>query len=195
MKQNEIIDFFNEMAPTWDAHTIRNEAAIQDILDAGGVKAGVRVLDIACGTGVLFPDYLNRNVASVLGCDIAPEMLRIAKENFKAEPSISYLCADAQTFSFSQVFDCIMIHNAFPHFAHPELLFSNLSACLAAGGRLTVAHSMSREAIQNCHAGKPQHVSKPLPTATALAQTMSEFLNVDVVVSDAQKYIVSGTRF
>lgn len=35
----------------------------------------MRLLDVACGTGVLFPDYLARG-ASVTGIDISPEMAR-----------------------------------------------------------------------------------------------------------------------
>lgn len=50
---------------------IRNEPVIRTILDNAGIRAGVDVLDVACGTGVLFPDYLARDVHSVTGVDIA----------------------------------------------------------------------------------------------------------------------------
>lgn len=43
------------------------------------------VLDVACGTGVLIPDYLERGAAQVTAIDIAPEMVRIAREKFPQE--------------------------------------------------------------------------------------------------------------
>lgn len=191
MNKTDILDFFNKMAPSWDERTIRRENAIRDILDMGGVVRGTKVLDIGCGTGVLFPDYLQREVASVLGVDISPEMLKIAKEHYK-DARVQILCADAETMELTESFDCIMIHNAFPHFMHPEALLKNLSALLAPNGRLTIAHSMSRAEIDKCHEGKPQSISLKLPSENALAELLSQFLTVDITLSDDEKYIVSG---
>ena len=53
---------------------IRSAAIIGKILDGAGVAAGKDVLDVACGTGVLFPDYLQRQVGSLTAIDISPEM-------------------------------------------------------------------------------------------------------------------------
>lgn len=49
------------------------------------------VLDVACGTGVLFPDNLKRCVESVTGIDISPEMARLAAEKF---PQVQVICGD-----------------------------------------------------------------------------------------------------
>ena len=62
MNKEAVIEYFDRMAPGWDSHMKRNERAITRILDNAHVKEGVKVLDVACGTGVLIPDYLNRNV-------------------------------------------------------------------------------------------------------------------------------------
>ena len=82
MNKQKIADFFDRCASWWDEDMVRNEEVIAKILDNGGVREGVHVLDVACGTGVLFPDYLSRGVASVTGIDISPEMVKIAKEKF-----------------------------------------------------------------------------------------------------------------
>ena len=78
MNQREVIAFFNRCAPEWDAANIRDDGKIGFILDAAGIRPGCSVLDVACGTGVLFPDYLARGVSRVTGVDISPEMARIA---------------------------------------------------------------------------------------------------------------------
>ena len=113
MKQAAVVDFFDRCAPTWDDEMIRNEDAIRAILDNAGVRAGVDVLDVACGTGVLFPDYLARGVASVTGVDLSPEMARRARRKF---PEVEVVCGDAETYSFGRGFDVVMVYNAFPHF-------------------------------------------------------------------------------
>ena len=78
MNKQDVITFFDHYASTWDADMIRNESVINTILDNGGVTTGCTVLDVACGTGVLFSDYLQRNVKNVTAVDISPEMARIA---------------------------------------------------------------------------------------------------------------------
>ena len=93
MNKQDVIDFFNRCAPEWDADMIRNEAVIAKILDAAGIRLGVQVLDVACGTGVLIPDYLARGVAEVTGVDISPEMVKIARGKFQ-QKNVSILRGD-----------------------------------------------------------------------------------------------------
>lgn len=191
MKKEDVIAFFDKMASGWDADMVRSEKVISAILDAGDIGAGKQVLDVACGTGVLFPDYLARNVESVTGVDISSEMVKIAEGKFQ-EDKIRVICADVQEYDFQKKFDCIMIYNAFPHFPEPEKLFAKLSQCLYQGGRITVAHGSSRAVIDAHHAGCAKHVSMGLMEEEKLAALMGQWFQVDKVVSDEEKYIVSG---
>ena len=52
MDKQKIADFFDEYAPGWDDDMVRNEEIISLILDHGGIKEGVHVLDVACGMAV-----------------------------------------------------------------------------------------------------------------------------------------------
>ena len=140
MEQQAVIDFFDQAAAGWDAQLVRNEAVIRQILDNAGIRPGVSVLDVACGTGVLIPDYLERGAAQITAIDIAPEMARIAREKFPQE-NVTVLCGDAAQTHFPSPFDCIVIYNAFPHFPEPERLISHLAGLLTPGGTLTVAHA------------------------------------------------------
>ena len=191
MNQKDIIEFFDTLAPTWDADMIRDDRIIATILDKGGVQAGKTVLDVACGTGVLFGDYLKRNVASVTGVDISSEMAKIASAKYPGE-KIAVVCADVQSYDFGEKFDCIMIYNAFPHFPEPDKLFARLSQLLQPGGRVTVAHGMSRAHIDAHHKGSASKVSVGLMEENALAELMGRWFKVDIVISDDEKYIVSG---
>ena len=188
----EVIEFFDRLAPDWDAGMVRNEPVIARILDLGGVVPGADVLDVACGTGVLIPDYLHRGAASVTGVDISPKMAQIARGKFADDGRVRILCGDAQEGTFGR-FDCILIYNAFPHFSEPAKLLRNLSRQLKPGGRLTVAHGMSRARINDHHRGGASHVSYGLMPAEDLSALMAPFVAVDQVLSDDSMYLVSGT--
>lgn len=191
MNKNEITAFFDERAHIWDVEQIRNDEVINIILDKGGIKKGVKVLDVASGTGVLFEDYVRRGVSHLTGIDISSKMLEIAKEKY---PLAELICADAENYVFSEKYDCIMIYNAFPHFIDADALFRNLSAALKENGRLTVAHGMSMEELEKCHSGAAKSVSLPLPEKEKLAELMKPYLDVDIMVSDSRMYMVSGTK-
>ena len=74
-----ITSYFDKLATKWDEHNVTDDEKIKWILDVAGVKAATTILDVACGTGVLFPYYLDRNVSHVIGVDISGEMTRIAR--------------------------------------------------------------------------------------------------------------------
>ena len=190
----EVAAFFDRLAPSWDAGMVKNKEIIDTILDNADVAAGRRVLDVACGTGVLIPDYLDRRVASVTAVDLSEKMTEIARKKFAAEKNVTVLCADVTAVSFSQKFDCIVVYNALPHFADPKRLIALLSDLLNAGGSLTVAHGMSREALIRHHENVPAAVSEPLPTVEALAAIFQEHLTVTAVLSDERMVQVVGKK-
>ena len=191
MEQQEVIRFFDRCAPSWDVGLVRNEAVISAILDNAGVKAGVDVLDVACGTGVLFPDYLKRGVASLTAIDISPEMVKLARQKY---PKVCVLCGDVEQTVFDQCFDVIMIYNAFPHFPDPAGLIRRLSGLLRPGGRLSIAHGMSRAALDAHHSGSAHAVSMRLLPEEEVRALMAPYLDVDVVISDDRMYQVCGVK-
>ena len=193
IETKEVIEFFDRLASGWDAETIRSDEIINTILDNAAVTGGKDILDVACGTGVLIPDYLKRNVASVTGIDISPKMAEIAKEKFKQE-RITILCGDVESTAFDRLFDCIVVYNAFPHFPDPERLIRTLSGLLKPDGTLTVAHGMSREKIDAHHHGTASHVSNGLISADDLAAIFGKHLTVTTVISDERMYQVVGIK-
>ena len=191
MEQQEVIRFFNRCAPSWDADLVRNEAVISAILDNAGVRAGVDVLDVACGTGVLFPDYLKRGVASLTAIDISPEMVKLARQKY---PKVCVLCGDVEQTVFDQCFDVIMIYNAFPHFPDPARLIGRLARWVKPGGRLSVAHGISREMLNHHHSGTASRVSVDLLEENELAALFAPYFDVDTVISDERMYQVAGRK-
>ena len=168
IETKEVIAFFDRLAPGWDADMVRSDEIINTILDNAGVTEGKEILDVACGTGVLIPDYRKRKAASVTGIDISPKMVELAREKFP-QPEVRILCGDVETTDFRK-----------------------LSGLLKPGGTLTVAHGMSREKIDAHHHGAASHVSNGLMPAEKLAAIFGKYLTVITVLSDDRMYQVVG---
>ncbi len=191
IRTEDVIAFFDRLAPQWDADMVRDDTIIGTILDNAFVTAGKTVLDVACGTGVLIPDYLARGVKHVTAVDISPNMAAIAREKFADDPRVTVLTADVETVPFDRTFDCIVVYNAFPHFPDPARLITRLSRLLSPNGTLTVAHGMSRARINAHHSGV-MHVSLGLMPADELASILEQTLTVTTVLSDERMYQVVG---
>lgn len=191
MNKEIIRDFFNDFAPRWDNEPIADKEIIDTILDNGGVTESINILDVGCGTGVLFPYYLERNVKSITAVDLSPEMVKIAKNKF---PQADVICGDAENMTFTNQFDVIMIYNAFPHFPEPEKLIVNLSKALKQNGRISIAHGMSKKELDEIHMKSAGKVSNILPECEDLAKILSPYFNVDIKISNNQMYQVTGTK-
>ena len=194
MEKKDIIEFFDRCAPTWDAEMIKSDVKIGKILDNAEVGPGMDILDVACGTGVMFDYYLQRGVASVTGIDISPEMAKIATEKYALEDKVRVICGDVEEFVFDCKFDRIVVYNAFPHFPYPKRLIKILAGLLKEDGRLTIAHGMSREAIDGHHSGEASKVSNGLMSADSLKRIFDAHFDVEVVISNRHMYQVSGVR-
>ncbi len=193
MNKQDIIRFFDTLAHHWDEDMIRHDDVIDTILDNAGVQPGVAVLDVACGTGVLVPDYLKRKVKTVTGVDISREMVKIAREKFP-QNNVMFFNVDVEEIDYENAYDIIMVYNAFPHFPDPEGLVARLSKLLRPGGTLTVAHGMSRAAIDNHHADTASKVSLGLMHEDQLAQIFAKHLEVTVKISNEKMYQVTGRK-
>lgn len=188
--QEHVKEFFDRVAPTWDAGRETHPERIRRILDAAEVGPGTTVLDAACGTGVLFPFCLERGIRQLTGSDLSGEMVRIARQHFQ-DPRLRVLEGDVLQVAAGR-YDRILVFNALPHFPDPAGLLQALNRWLTPGGRLTVAHDKGRQAINGHHRQTASQVSLGLPPAEETARLFPPSLRVDRVEEDRDHYIVSG---
>lgn len=191
MDKEIIKDFFNDLAPRWDNEPIADKEIIDTILDNAGINENISVLDVACGTGVLFPFYLQRNVKSITAIDLSPQMVKIAKSKF---PQANVICGDAENITFPHQFDAIMIYNAFPHFPEPEKLIENLSKAVKSGGKISIAHGMSKKELDEIHMKSAGRVSNILPECEEVKKLLEPYFNVDIMISNDKMYQVTGIK-
>lgn len=182
MDKASIKNFFDSLAPIWDKDMIKDDDIINKILDEGHIDK-CKVLDVACGTGVLIPYYLDRK-CNVTGIDISSEMIKIASNKFK---DLKFICGDVEEYKDDK-FDNIVIYNAFPHFIDPESLIKHLASLLNENGYLNIAHGMSRTRINKHHEGKASDYSRDLLSGEELASIMNKYLDVELVIDNDDYY-------
>jgi SAM-dependent methyltransferase len=100
---------------------------------------GERVLDVGCGAGqtVLQLAEAVGDSGSVVGIDIAPLLLQIARQRAVSRANVSFVEADAQIVSLpSGAFDAIFSRFGVMAFADPTAAFANLRRVMKPRGRL-----------------------------------------------------------
>lgn len=116
----------------------------QDLLTLVGVKPGDAVLDIATGLGepALTAAALVGDSGRVVGVDIAPQMLAIARERAELleRRNVDYRSADARTLPFpDRSFDTVVCRSGLMLIPEPERVISEARRVLRPGGRMLSA--------------------------------------------------------
>lgn len=109
------------------------------IADAAQLAPGDRVLDIACGTGVLAREIASRlgPAGKVTGLDPNLGMLTVARE---AAPEIDWREGVAESLPFENAsFDTVVSQFGLQFFSNPEQALREMARVLRPGGRLVIA--------------------------------------------------------
>lgn len=107
--------------------------AAAPLLDAVGARFGTRLLDLACGTGIVAAGALMRG-CTVVGADFAADMIAEAARRW---PGAEFRCCDAEALPFAAGrFDAVVSNFGFIHFPRPEVALAQTARALEAGGSL-----------------------------------------------------------
>ncbi|MBW4536387.1 MAG: class I SAM-dependent methyltransferase [Pleurocapsa minor HA4230-MV1] len=98
------------------------------------------ILDVACGTGEFERLLLNQNpTQKITGIDISEKMLNIAREKYRAYPSVKFHQASVHSLPFSsQSFDVVVSANAFHYFDRPQVALAEMKRVLKPNGKVII---------------------------------------------------------
>lgn len=197
---NAQTSFFNRVAEQWESLCNHDMTKVNTLLDAMKIQPGQRVLDVGTGCGVLIPMLAERitSQGSVLAVDLAVKMIEKAQRTHHY-PNIRFACSDALQLCDREMigFDHIICYSMFPHFDNQFDAIHRLSRALKDGGRLSIAHSQSRSAINSLHKDVDSAVEKDrLPPMETLCRyaTDSGLVSIDQLDNDEMFLLVLEKR-
>jgi SAM-dependent methyltransferase len=143
MSEDAIANFKEAQTQGW-AHFAPLEAVTTPsaalLVKFAGVRAGQRVLDVACGTGVAAITAA-RLGADVCGIDLTPELLARARENSAiAEVPIDWRQGDAEQLPYEGAeFDVVLSQFGHMFAPRPEIAMREMLRVLKPGGTIAFA--------------------------------------------------------
>lgn len=112
-----------------------------ELVDLAGLRAGERVLDLACGTGVVTRLAAQRvgDAGAVAGVDINPGMLAVARSETPPGMAIEWYQASAEVLPLpDETFDVVLCQMGLQFFPDKEAALQETRRVLAPGGRLVM---------------------------------------------------------
>ncbi len=154
MSHDKHQEFFDEMAAEWDLmFTAEDLELLSHVVGKLDVAEGMDILDLGCGTGILF-DLLRRRVGPdgmVTGVDFSIQMARMAHRNFPFD-NVTVVDADAISLPFGDsTYDMAVSFSAFAHFSDKKKALSELDRVLRPGARFYIFHLQSSLELAETH--------------------------------------------
>ncbi len=186
--------FFDNLAPSWDACEGCLEETKRELLSRIKIKEGDRVIDLACGTGVVTDLIHELSHEDVLGIDISSEMLKIARKKYRGRSYAHFVHADFMEMDMKEAYDYVVIYNAYPHFMDPKALSKKLASSLKEGGRFAIVHSLSRKELSRHHSGKVHPLSRDLLPPNEEAIYFKDEFEIELSEEGERHYLLLGRK-
>jgi trans-aconitate methyltransferase len=124
------------MTNQWDAEQYDDKHAFvyqkaKDLVDLLAPRAGERVLDLGCGTGVLTAEIAGRG-AEIFGVDLSEDMIAQAKKKY---PKLKFEVSDARALRFDAEFDAVFSNAVLHWIPEAEEVLAGVARALKPGGR------------------------------------------------------------
>lgn len=144
--------YFNGVAAQWKTRQTHEEAKIGNLLSRLDWKHCGTILDIGCGTGMLFPfiEKITRGKAKIFAMDFAECMvLEAAQQKFAR---INILCGCARYLPFlNNSIDRIIALHVLPHIQGKQLALQECWRILKPFSELAIIHLHSSAEINAIH--------------------------------------------
>ncbi|MGH7268244.1 MAG: class I SAM-dependent methyltransferase [Candidatus Rokuibacteriota bacterium] len=150
---------------------LQTSAPAARLVAFAGVQAGQRVLDVACGTGVVAVTA-GRRGAHVTGLDLTPELLQRARENAAvAEVQVEWHEGDVESLPFGDgVFDAVVSQFGHMFAPRPEVATREMLRVLRPGGRIAFSTWPPELCVAGIFTLLGRYLPPPPPFVSPLAE-------------------------
>jgi ubiquinone/menaquinone biosynthesis C-methylase UbiE len=140
---------FDRQAERWFRRELsaQERAMLEQLVQLAQIGPDDRVLDVACGTGLV--SFVCAPCArEVVGVDISPGMLAKARalRHAREVHNVHFVLGEAEHLPFKDSeFDVVVCRLAVHHFPQPEREIREMARVLKVGGRLVISDTISSE--------------------------------------------------
>lgn len=139
---------FSRQAEAMSKAALFNDAGILNrIREAAQLTRQSRVLDVACGPGIVV-EALAKSAGEVVGCDITPEMLAKTEQRCAAAGLTNVHCTPgrAEALPFEDAsFEVVVSRSALHHFPDVAVALREMARVVRTGGRVVILDVISSE--------------------------------------------------
>lgn len=151
--KKRLIKTWNEIAPRyhkkWAKHKVGPFQSTTKLVLAAHLRRGHRVLDLACGTGIVAKEILSKigHTGHIVGVDSSISAIKIAKRWLNGNSNIDFVIADVENLYFNEKFDVVTCQYALFFFPNADIVLQNIKHCLKKGGNLAIAVHGARDSV------------------------------------------------
>lgn len=126
-KKREVMRNYDRSAAVYDAQYAEEQnAKIKAALNHLNLEEDNLILDVGCGTGLLF-EHIGESVKLLVGLDISSKILEKAKRYAKRFPNVNIIRADADLMPFpKEVFDAVFAITLLQNTPNPNLTLQEM---------------------------------------------------------------------
>ncbi|PAB60368.1 class I SAM-dependent DNA methyltransferase [Anaeromicrobium sediminis] len=191
MKIKDQKEFFNKNFKKWAENMSEERINIAkksiELLDISENKS---VLDVGCGTGILYYVLEDKRLKKYLGLDISEKMLEELKRTF---PDADTICMDFdERVEINDKFDYIIIFNSIPHFENMNIVFENAANLLNNNGKFSIIHARTREGLKEHHRRIGYNLGREaIPTDVVLKELSEKYNFSQIHIQDEDFFYFS----
>jgi len=151
---------------------------------------GKRVLDVACGIGYGSAMMKERGALSVLGVDIAPEAIAVARAHYE-QPDVQFQVADC--FAVEGVYDVVVSLETIEHLEDGFVWPAKIARLLAQEGMAVISTPVRRRGALESPPANPYH-RREWSQSEFLRLLAASFAQVDLLYQGLLLRDLSGSR-
>ncbi|MEO9310051.1 MAG: methyltransferase domain-containing protein [Nitrososphaera sp.] len=151
--KKRLIKTWNEIAPhyhkKWAKRKIGPFQSTTKLVSIAQLRKGDRVLDLACGTGIVISEILPKigRTGHIVGVDSSISAIKIAKKWLNGNSNVDFMIADVENLHFNEEFDAVTCQYALFFFPNADRVLQNIKHCLKKGGNLAIAVHGARDSV------------------------------------------------
>ncbi|MDZ7671849.1 MAG: class I SAM-dependent methyltransferase [Halanaerobiales bacterium] len=186
-------EFFNKRAEDWDDNVPQKSIEVaKDFVKKYKIGKNDSILDVGCGTGILYSVLEEKKFTYYLGIDIASKMLDVFKEKF---PQANVKRIDFETnIKLDKTFDFVIVFDTIPHLQKIDMVFKNAYKQLKVGGNFLIVHSKTRKALKEHHDEIGHNQDDPIPTDEVLRLMSWTYGFEEMLIKDDDYFLFSAKK-